>query len=60
MIRKSPVFFIRDNQVNYYPKGDEVDINASGRIYKANTHGAGWIDSKLIYQPSHLTIVSPK
>lgn len=59
MIRKSPVFFIKDNQVTYYPKGDEVDINASGRIYKATTHGAGWIDSKLIYQPSHLTSFNP-
>lgn len=59
MIRKSPVFFIKDNQVFYYPKGDEVDINASGHIYKATTHGAGWIDSKLIYQPSHLTTFNP-
>ena len=59
MIRKSPVFFIKDNQVIYYPKGDEVDINASGRIYKATTHGAGWIDSKLVYQSSHLTTFNP-
>lgn len=59
MIRKSPVFFIRNNQVVYYPKGDEVNIDASGRIYKATTHGAGWIDSKLIYQSSHLTAFNP-
>lgn len=59
MIRKSPVFFIKDNQIVYYPKGDEVDINVNGRIYKATIHGAGWLESKLVYQSSHLTTFNP-
>lgn len=59
MIRKSPVYLLKNNNLFYYPKGDEVNINYNGRVYQSTVHGAGWLNSKFVYQSAHLTTFSP-